>query len=231
MRIPDHSIGIAKTSPQIRVCVIAIHAAGSCRYCLLVLSFAARVASNFFRDRLELAGSVESVTQHKGAIMFPVDKGSAAPSTCPSGPSATTDPIFAVIEAHWRSCCDTLAAYERQSEVEDELVAVFRVSVRKAEADPRWNAANDAAQEALHAQDDLALKLMNIRPTTVAGAAALLTYYADATTSEDLDIFPSVDVNGRPFKSSVSRDEPSRDFGYFIVTNVAAALRCICRDL
>ena len=44
-------------------------------------------------------------------------------------------------------------------------------------------AANDAAQEALRVQDDLALKLVNTRPTTVAGAAALLTYYADATTS------------------------------------------------
>jgi hypothetical protein len=169
--------------------------------------------------------------------MFSVGKGTAAASNCPSSPSATlglittNDPIFAVIEAHRRSCAETLAAYERQSKVEDELVAVFRVSVREAEADPRWIAANDAAQEALRVQDDLALKLVNTRPTTVAGAAALLTYYADATTSEDLEIFPNVDVNGRLFESSVSRDGPSRDFGYFIARNVAAALRCICRNL
>jgi hypothetical protein len=143
----------------------------------------------------------------------------------------SNDPIFAVIEAHRRSRVETLAAYKRQSEVEDELVALFSMSVREAEADQRWIAANDAAQEALRVQDDLALKLVNTRPTTVAGAAALLTYYADATTSEDLEIFPNVDVNGRLFESSVSSDRSSRDFGYFIVGNVAGALRCICRSL
>ena len=158
-------------------------------------------------------------------------------SNCPSGPRAilgpitTNDPILAVIEAHRRSCAVTLAAYERQSAVEDELVAVFRVSVREAEADPRWIVVNDAAQAALRVQDDLALKLVNTRPTTVAGAAALLTYYADATTSQDLEIFPNVDVNGWLFECSVSRHGPGRDFGYFIARNVAAALRCICRDL
>jgi hypothetical protein len=167
--------------------------------------------------------------------MFSVGQGTAAASDCPSSPLAPLglktikDPIFAVIEAHRRSCAESLAAYKRQSEVEDELVAVFRVSVGEAEADPRWIAVNAAAQEALRVQDDLALKLVNTRPTTVAGAAALLTYYADATTSEDLEIFPNVDVDGR--LSAVSRDGPSRDFGYFIARNVAAALRCICRNL
>jgi hypothetical protein len=160
--------------------------------------------------------------------MFSGGEGTAAASNCPSSPN---DPIFAVIEAHRRSCAETLAAYERQSEVEDELVAVFRVSVGEAEADPRWIAVNDAAQEALRVQDELALKLVNIWPTTVAGAAALLTYYADATTSKDLEIFPNIDVNGRLFESSASRDGPSRDFGYFIALNVAAVLRRICRSL
>ena len=167
--------------------------------------------------------------------MFSVGQGTAATSDCPSslpatlGLKTTNDPIFAVIEAHRRSCAESLVAYKRQSEVEDELVAVFRVSVGEAEADRRWIAVNAAAQEALRVQDDLALKLVNTRPTTVAGAAALLTYYADATTSEDLEIFPNVDVDGG--LSAVSRDGPSRDFGYFIARNVAAALRCICRNL
>jgi len=169
--------------------------------------------------------------------MLSAGETTAAAASCPSNPSATlglpvtNEPIFALIEAHRRACVETLAAYERQSQIEDELVAVFRLSVREAEADPRWIAINDAAQKAVRVQDDLALKLVNTRPATVAGAAALLTYYADATNSEHLEIFPNVDVNGRLFASSVSRDEPSRDFGYFIARNVAAALRCICRSL
>ena len=117
--------------------------------------------------------------------MFSVGEGIAAASNCPSSPSATlgltkkSDPIFAVIEAHRRACAQTWAAYERLSAVENKLVAGLRVSAGEAENDPRWIAANDAAGEALAVQDDLAVKLLETQPTTIAGAAALLTYYVD----------------------------------------------------
>jgi hypothetical protein len=134
------------------------------------------------------------------------------------------DPIIAAIEAHWRAFTETCAAYERRSAVEDELVAGVRVSAGEAENDPRWIAANDAAGEALAVQDDLAVKLLETQPTTIAGAAALLTYYVDAvTTTQPEVVFPELDGNGRPFESK-SIDEPRRDFAYFIVRNVAAAL-------
>ena len=48
--------------------------------------------------------------------MFSVGQGTAAGSDCPSSPLAPLglktikDPIFAVIEAHRRSCAETLAA-------------------------------------------------------------------------------------------------------------------------
>jgi len=130
----------------------------------------------------------------------------------------TNDPIIARIEAHRRACAETRAAFERQNAVEDELGA------DEAENDPRWIAANDAAGEALAVQDHLAVKLLETRPTTIAGAAALLTYYIDVvTTTQPEVVFPELDGNGRPFESK-SIDEPRRDFGYFIVRNVAAAL-------
>ena len=122
----------------------------------------------------------------------------------------THDPIIAAIEAHRRACAETRAAYERLSAVEDD--------------DPQWIAANDAAGEALALQDDLAVKLLKTQPTTIAGAAALLNYYVDAvTTTQPEVVFPELDGNGRPFASK-STDEPRRDFAYFIVRNVAAAL-------
>jgi hypothetical protein len=69
-----------------------------------------------------------------------------------------------------------------------------------------------------------AVKLLETQPTTIAGAAALLTYYVDAvTTAQPEVVFPELDANGRPFESK-SIDEPRRDFAYFIVRNVAAAL-------
>jgi len=136
----------------------------------------------------------------------------------------TSDPIIAAIEAHRRACAETHAAYERQSAVEDELGAGVRVPAGEAENDPRWIAANDAAAKALAVQDDLAVKLLETRPTTIAGAAALLTYYVDviATTQAEV-IFPDLDVIGRLLESN-STDEPRRDYGYLIVRNVAAAL-------
>jgi hypothetical protein len=136
----------------------------------------------------------------------------------------TDDPIIPAIEAHRQACAETCAAFERRSAVEDELVTGVRASAGEAENDPQWIAANDAAGEALAVQDDLAVKLLETQPTTIGGAAALLTYYVDAvTTTQPEVVFPELDGNRRPFESK-SINEPRRDFGYFIVRNVAAAL-------
>ena len=135
----------------------------------------------------------------------------------------TDDPIIAAIQAHRRAWTKTRAAFEHQSAVENELVAGTRVPAGEAECDPQWIAANAAVGEALSVQDDLAVKLLETPPTTIAGAAALLNYYADvlATTQPDA-VFPELDADGQPFGSSI--DEPKRGFGYFIVRNVAEAL-------
>jgi hypothetical protein len=94
----------------------------------------------------------------------------------------------------------------------------------EAESDPRWIAANDTAAKALAVQDDLAMKLLEPRLATIDGAAALLTYYVGVVTTKQLEVvFPELDGNGPPFASE-SIGESGRNFGYFIVRNVAAAL-------
>jgi len=136
----------------------------------------------------------------------------------------TDDPIIAAIEAHRRACVRTRAAFENQSAVENELVARAGVPAGEAENNRRWVAANAAVGEAMVVQDDLAVKLLETQPTTIAGAAALLTYYVDVVTTMQPDVvFPELDGNARPFESK-SIDEPRRDFSYFIMRNVAAAL-------
>ena len=121
----------------------------------------------------------------------------------------TDDPIIAAIEAHRRACAETRAAFEHQSAVENDAQRIV---------------ADDAAAEALAVQDDFAVKLLETQPTTIAGAAALLTYYVDAVaTTQPEVVFPELDGNGRPFESK-SIYEPRRDFAYFIVRNVAAVL-------
>jgi hypothetical protein len=136
----------------------------------------------------------------------------------------TDDPIIAAIEAHRRAWARTRAAFENQSAVENELVAGARVPAGEAENDPQWIAANAAVGEALAVQDDLAVKLLETQPTTIVGAAALLTYYVDVVTTTQPDVaFPELDGNGQPFESK-SINEPRRDFSYFMIRNVAAAL-------
>ena len=136
----------------------------------------------------------------------------------------TNDPIIAAIEAHRRACAETRAAYERLTAGENEFVARVRVPAGEAENDPQWIAAEDAAGEALALQDDLAVKLLETQPTTIAGAVAFLTYYVDAvTTTQPEVVFPALDGNGRPLESK-SIDEPRRDFAYFLIRNIAAAL-------
>jgi len=133
----------------------------------------------------------------------------------------TDDPIIAAIEAHRRAWAKTCAAFEHQSAVEYELGAV---PTGEAESDPQWIAADAAVGEALAVQDDLAVRLLETQPTTIGGAAALLTYYIDVVTTTQPEVaFPELDENGRPLESK-SIHEPRRDFGYFIIRNVATAL-------
>jgi len=134
----------------------------------------------------------------------------------------TADPIIAAIEAHRRACAKTRAAFEHQSAVENALVAGAGVPAGEAEHDQHWVAANAAVGQAMAVQDDLAIKLLKTQPTSIAGAAALLTYYVDvATTTQPDVVFPELDGNAQLSKSI---DPLKRDFSYFIMRNVAAAL-------
>jgi hypothetical protein len=130
------------------------------------------------------------------------------------------DPIIAAIDAHRHACAETRAAFQHQIAVENELVAGPGLP----EAENEWIAASAAAGQALAMQDGLGVKLLETQPTTIAGAAALLSYYVDAVATMQPDVvFPELDGNGCQFVST-SVDEPRRDFGYFIIRNVAAAL-------
>ena len=143
----------------------------------------------------------------------------------------SSDPIIAAIESHRRACAETRAAYQRQIAMEEELGAGTRVPAGDVENDPRWIAANDAAARALTVQDDLAVKLLETRPTTIAGAAALLAYYVDVTATTRAEvIFPDLEMIDR-LPESRWIDEPRRDFGYLIVRNVATALSNITANV
>jgi hypothetical protein len=96
-----------------------------------------------------------------------------------SRPKGAVDPIFAAIEAHQQ----TYAQY---------------VSSLGEESDEDVNGD-------LETTDQTALALLTVEPTTIAGAAAFLAYYAEQTI-QDVTYFPDADSDGDiPFAAALAR--------------------------
>jgi hypothetical protein len=130
--------------------------------------------------------------------------------------------MIAAIEAHRRAIAAHDDAVSAESALEQSLPNDRRRSVITAweetiveSDDPRWPAALRARSEASISMDGLAIDLLNIEATTVAGIEALLRYFAD---QEDDAIFPE----------EVSNDDGSEEaFGTYLVRHAADGLRKI----
>jgi hypothetical protein len=105
-------------------------------------------------------------------------KRTALPTKKQMVPAASVDPIFAAIEAHQQTHAQYLSSLGEES---DEDV-------------------NDD----LRTTDQSALALLTVEPTTIAGAAALLAYYAEQTI-EDVTYFPDADSDGDIFAAALAR--------------------------
>jgi hypothetical protein len=139
----------------------------------------------------------------------------ALPAATAQNGGAEADPIFAAIEAHRKA----IAAHGEAVDVEMALEASLPDDQRQScgetileTDDPRWPAALRAVSAAWDCMDDLAIDLVKIEPTTVAGIEALLRYFAD---DED-----------NSFPDGVPRDDGSEEvFGTYLVRHAADALR------
>jgi hypothetical protein len=119
--------------------------------------------------------------------------------------SAAADPIFAAIEAHRHAHAATTAAW--QSAADDG------VDVEESEH-----------HRLMDKQDGAAFDLLEIQPTTVVGAAALLAYYAEVEAM-NAQVWPEyLDVNGRPLDRGDEIGEWYGKFGFFLAHHVATAL-------
>lgn len=99
---------------------------------------------------------------------------------------ADIDPIFAAIEKHRAAYAAFCAAVEAEGVLDEELpYERKRSNYCAGEAtivetdDPRWIEAQHATNATLDAAEGAALDLLEVRATTVAGAAALLAYAAE----------------------------------------------------
>ena len=131
------------------------------------------------------------------------------------------DPIFAAIGAHSAATAGVHAIIEAHNALETELPNDRRrlsVSVGGEEivatGDPRWIDCQRAVLRAWEAQDDAAVSLLNIRPTTLAGVTALLRYAVEA----------NVDDQVWPAELLTDDAGNQRSWHHFLVESVAAAL-------
>ena len=100
--------------------------------------------------------------------------------------NADLDPIFAAIEAHRRAEVEFSGAVERLSDLENELPKERRRSEIKMgvlaivlQDDPLWIQLQRTVLAASKIADEAATQLLNTRPTTLAGVAAVLRYAYD----------------------------------------------------
>jgi hypothetical protein len=125
------------------------------------------------------------------------------------------DPIFAAIEKHRRARAETNAAWSRLSSLQEDARSTEERCIEQ----------EDEATNAIRRQDDIALELLHIQPSTVAGAAALLGYYVEAV-SRNKQFFPeNLDDDGnRVDAADISVYDSPPAFGYLLARNVARAL-------
>jgi hypothetical protein len=111
--------------------------------------------------------------------------------------SAAVDPIYAAIEAHRTA---NFEFHDDENLVDEE----------HPQYDKEMQRLYDATKAA-------AVNLCDVQPTTIAGAIALLNYYAEVTTSHG--------VNGEDWpEREDKRDGIEKPFDYFLTRNVARAL-------
>jgi hypothetical protein len=135
--------------------------------------------------------------------------------------SLVADPIFAAIEVHRAATAAAYAAMRAHGVLEAEIprdkrqsvITVWEETIVETD-DPRWIDSQRAVMTAWSAQDDAAVELLNVAPTTLAGVTALLRYAVEA----------NVDDMGFPDKLLSSDGHTERSWHHLLVENVAAAI-------
>jgi hypothetical protein len=144
--------------------------------------------------------------------------GSAALAVAIPPALAAHDPIFAAIEAHRAAFTNVVAAIDVQAAIEDKLPKGIRS--RNGEASARWIECKKAVCLAWEAEEDAAIDLVNIRPTTIGGISALLNYAVSA------------DRDGETWPPQLLADdgETVRSWHNFILRNLAEILPGLLRE-
>jgi hypothetical protein len=131
------------------------------------------------------------------------------------------DPIFAAIGAHRAATAGVLAIVEAHDALETELpknkrrsnITICGEEIVESD-DPRWIDCERAVILAWKVQDEAAVALLNVRPTTLAGVTALLRYAVEANVDDQ--VWPA-----EPLTDDAGNQ---RSWHQFLVESVAAAI-------
>jgi hypothetical protein len=163
--------------------------------------------------------------------MHPIAIKRAAMLAIGSAPNATqaqaVDPIIAAIAAHRIAYHEHYAAVTRQSLLEDILpdevtesfITAFDRKIVKSD-DARWIASVKKVDKASDEMDAAAQVMVRLKPTTLAGVAALLRYAAEHVA--DGNCWPDYAVD--------ESDGSERDFTQQLHLTVAEAVEAIDRE-
>jgi hypothetical protein len=138
----------------------------------------------------------------------------ASPKIASASPSIHTDPVFEAIKLHRQLDEEHLAKLDLRDDI---LLA-------HGEGDPRWQLLDRQVSDVSSAFDDAAYAFLEIEPTTVAGANALLSYFAEVET-ERPQYFPDYESS-----ESEQGDDDCVPFGVALVRHVSEAIGRITRS-
>jgi hypothetical protein len=125
----------------------------------------------------------------------------AAALGLPALAAAEPDPIFTAIEAHRRRC--------------DEY---WTTHLADEEAEVPWDERH-VADAALAAREESAIELLRTKPTSLAGAAALLEYMVEYE-----DRYDDQEIVGFPGSEELAINETARAPDWYVMRNVLALL-------
>jgi hypothetical protein len=158
-----------------------------------------------------------------------VAAGSAALAMAPTYPApamtlqAVPDPILEAIEGHRAAYAAFSAAVRRNTALDGEFIGRQRRARTRAakEAivrtdDPRWIESKKERDQTSEAEEAAAVRLIDVRPTTLPGMIALLEYVLVCECSE---------YGGGAWPDGLVDDnDEERSWYHFLLENLAAAL-------
>jgi hypothetical protein len=148
-----------------------------------------------------------------------------APQACPTFAQGIPDPIYAAIASHKSARAAVLSLIEVSTGLQEELPRDKRrssVDAREenivASDDPRWIDCERAVMRAWQAEEDTAIDMVCIQPTTRAGFLALLEHAV------------AYDTDGEGWPRGLQSDDGkrTRDWHQFLIENLVAGKAALC---